>query len=236
MIDIHCHILPGVDDGATDDADAVKMARIAAEDGIEKIVATPHIRDEQYPQQAIIEKTDHLNRLLEKLQIPVKILPGAEVQHLLAPSIIKAYTINNTKYVLIEFPYDYMPQNSKKIIFQLIIHGLKPIIAHPERNSAIIRNPKMLVNLLDTNVYVQITADSIAGIFGREIQKCSIYLLQNALVDLIASDAHSSDHRSPNLSGGLKWAEKIIGKEKAQQMVRKNPEAIINGDNIKRLR
>jgi len=236
MIDIHCHILPGIDDGALSVEDSVKMARVAASDGIRKVVATPHISDGQCLQETIKEKIHHLNHVLDELGIPVEILPGAEVQYLFDPLKIKACTINNTAYALIEFPFEYLPSTAKEIIFKLIINGLKPIIAHPERNLSIIRNPEMLLHLLDEQVYVQITADSIAGTFGREIEKCATHLLKKGWVDVMASDAHSSGYRCPNLSKGLRRAEKIIGKQNAQRLVKENPEAIISGKNIGRTR
>jgi len=235
MIDIHCHILPGVDDGPSDIDGSIKMARIAVSNDIQKIVATPHVNNHRLSYDQIISDTNRLNLKLDALDIPLEILPGAEVVPVLTPEEIATFPINHTKYVLIEFPLDYMPQNAQEIIFNLVINGLKPIIAHPERNQAIIKKPDKLFNLLDSNVYVQITADSISGAFGRDVQKSAIRLLKKRVVDVIASDAHSHSFRTPNLSKGLKKAISIIGRENAMPLVLNNPEAIINGHSICKL-
>ncbi|NOY69175.1 MAG: hypothetical protein GXP53_06735 [Deltaproteobacteria bacterium] len=232
MIDLHCHILPGIDDGASGIQASIEMARIAANDGIQKIVATPHIKDNQYSAQSIADKTLSLNQELRDLGISVEIVPGAEISSLLPVSIIKAFTLNRTPYILLDFPVDYVPINSKELFFELLVNGLKPIIAHPERNQSIIRDPEKLFSLLDTNVHVQITAGSLTGLFGREIKKCAIHLLKKGVVDVMASDAHTPTHRRPILSNALKKAEKIIGTQKARDLVFKNPTAIIEGNKL----
>lgn len=229
MIDLHCHILPGMDDGAFEIQDSIEMARIAAKDGIKKIVATPHVSDDHYSMQSIMERTSRLNQELIRHGIAVDILPGAEINALMPASIVNAYTINQTRYALIEFPFNYLPLNANEIIFELLITGLKPIIAHPERNLGIIRDPQKLFRLLNTNVYVQITADSLTGLFGRTVKKLSVQLLKKGVVDVMASDSHSPAHRSPTLSKALLKAEKLIGKDQARDLVFNNPEAIIEG-------
>ncbi len=232
MIDIHCHILSGIDDGAAEFHESIEMARIAARDGIHTIVATPHIQNDQYPEQSILERIQHLNLALTRLGISVEILPGAEINALIPPASIKGYTINKTSYVLIEFPSDYLPYNANKIIFELLIHGFKPIIAHPERNRGILQNPEKFFNLLSTNVYVQISAGSITGRFGWKIKKLTVGFLKKGIVDVMASDAHSSGHRPPILSKAVSKAAKIIGNENAKNLVLKNPAAIITGNQL----
>jgi protein-tyrosine phosphatase len=230
VIDIHCHILPGIDDGPSDIKESVEMAKIAALDGITKIVATPHIKDTLHPKSAIAKIIKVLNDNLDKTGIPIEIIQGADVNAMLDPSLLDGYTINDTGYILIEFPHSYLPKNSKDILFKMMIKGYNPIITHPERNLSVIKNPKLLFELLDTGLLVQITADSLTGYFGMDVKECAVYILEKGAVSFIASDAHSITERRPVLSEGLKVAEKIVGKGKAASMVTSNPMAVITGN------
>ena len=232
MIDLHCHILPGIDDGATDMQTSIDMARIAAEDGIETIVATPHIKEVLHSTVKLRTLVAQLNVHLESQNIPVEVLLGGDVFALLNPLRLKDYTINNSHYILIEFPHNYLPSNSREMLFSLAIQGLCPIITHPERNLAIMKKPDLLLDMLYGNVLVQITAGSLTGEFGRNEQACASYLLQKGAVHFIATDAHSSDFRRPVLSEGLKHAGKIIGKESAKKLVWDNPGAVLKDEPI----
>ncbi len=234
MIDIHCHILPEIDDGPQDFATAVEMAKIAADDGITTIVASPHIKHTIHSPSLILQYVTELNNQLIRENIPLQILPGADVYALLDPASLRPYTVNNTQYILIEFPYDYLPRNAKEIIFRFMVNGLQPIINHPERNPSVIQNPALLEELLQSNVSVQITADSLTGDFGPDKHHCAAYLLSRGLVDFIATDAHSSVHRRPVLSKAFREAEKIVGPDRATMLVRSNPEAAITGQPLLR--
>jgi len=230
VIDSHCHILAGFDDGAVNTDISVMMAHRAASDGIKTIVATPHIRDCSLKPKLIKKATQALNGWLRRLNIPVHVLPGAEVSLLLDPGSMIEYTINNTPYILVELPGTHLPDHFREIVFQLKINGYRPIIAHPERHPNIIRQPELMVDLHDSDIGVQITSDSLTGRFGKDIKRCAEYLLQKNAVDIIASDAHSSDDRIPCLSKGIKTAAGIIGMEKALNLVTANPQAIIDGE------
>ncbi len=232
VIDIHCHILAGFDDGASNMDMSVLMAQLAASDGIQTIVATPHIRDGSLKPEIIEEAVHSLNACLKQLNIPVTILPGAEVSVSLDPEFMTDYTINNTPYILIEIPHTHLQDHFKEMIFQLKIKGYRPVIAHPERHPNIIKQPELLVDLHDSDIGVQITADSLTGRFGKDIQRCAEYLLYKNAVDMIASDAHSSADRLPGLSKCLKIAAGIIGMEKAMSLVTTNPEAMIHGEHF----
>ena len=232
MIDLHCHILPGIDDGAENAKESVKMARVAAEDGISHIVATPHIRETLHPPVFLKKNVTKLNEVLQKYQVPVEILCGADVYAMLPPREVLGYAINNSQYILIEFPYTHIPTNAADIIFNFKLQGLIPIITHPERNPSVIREPEKLFSLLTGNVYVQVTADSLTGNFGMQIQECAFYLLKKRAVHFIASDAHSAIVRRPVLSEAAKVAEKIVGKENARMLVNDNPLAVISGKDI----
>jgi protein-tyrosine phosphatase len=232
MIDLHCHILPGIDDGAKNAKESVSMARVAARDGITHIVATPHIRETLHPVNFLKQYVTKFNKALQKLQVPVEILYGADVYAMFSPKEVRRYAINNTQYILIEFPYTHIPANASDILFNYKTQTLIPIIPHPERLPSVIRNPETLFSLLSRDVYVQVTADSLTGNFGEQIKECAVYLLQKGAVHFIASDAHSATARRPVLSEAVKVAEKIVGKEEARMLVEDNPLAVISGKHI----
>lgn len=232
MIDLHCHILPGIDDGPVHIEESIEMAEIASHDGITHIVATPHIKNILLPCKNIQKAVETLNTRLAEKDIPMQILQGADVSAMLDISFLKGYTINNTKYILVEFPHTYLPRNAKDILFRMMIGGYHPIITHPERNLSILANPGLLFELLDTGLLVQVTADSLTGYFGVDIQECAFYLMKKGIVSFIASDAHSSHQRRPILSEGLKIAEKIIGRERAFNLVMSNPALVLEGNPV----
>jgi len=232
MIDIHCHILPGVDDGAADLVEAVKMAEIALADGISGIVATAHIKEPLIDRQFLFTCHKMLTKCLEKRLIPVDIFLGGEVSIFIDSSVSKFYTINKTRYILVEFPDVHLSKNAGETLFNLIVNGFRPIIAHPERNSSILRKPDILFDLLNMQVLVQITAGSITGMFGPDSRACARFLLQKGVVSFIASDAHSAGHRRPVLSEGVQAAGKIIGKQEALKLVTTNPRVMLADEPI----
>jgi protein-tyrosine phosphatase len=229
MIDIHCHILPYVDDGPTDMDEAVAMAKIASRDGISAIVATPHIDDISISSVSIGQQVERLNNRLSELGIDVKILRGADVKANIDPHFLRGYTINNTEYILLEFPPSYLPGNTKAIIFRMVTSGYRPIITHPERNHSVVKKPDLLFDMLDSGVSAQITAESLVGAFGPDARECARHLLKCGAVSFIATDAHSSTLRPPVLSKGLRVAERIIGEAEARKLVTTNPEAVVAG-------
>lgn len=232
MIDIHCHILPGIDDGPSDMNESIQMARMAFDDGIRTIVATPHIKESLYPSAMIRHAVDELNSRLSELSLPLLILQGADVSALIDPLFLAAYTIAGTDYILIEFPHSHLPRNAGEIIFNVTAKGFQPIITHPERNPSVINNPDQFMSLAGGDALIQITADSLIGVFGLEARECALYLLKRGAVSFIASDAHSLGRRRPILSAGLKIAEKVIGKGRALKLVTENPQAVIDGGRV----
>jgi protein-tyrosine phosphatase len=229
MIDIHCHILPGIDDGPSSIDESVAMAEIASRDGIRTIVATPHVNDLSVSSECIGQEVELLNRRLSELGVDVRILKGADVKATIDPRFLKEYTINNTDYILLEFPLSYLPINATEIIFKMLTSGFRPIITHPERNYSVLRKPDVLLGILDSGVLVQITSESLTGAFGPEAKECARYLLKSGAVSFIASDAHSSTLRPPVLSEGIRVAEKTLGRSEALRLVTTNPEAVLSG-------
>ena len=229
MIDLHCHILPEIDDGPKTFEESLAMTRLAVADGIHVIVATPHLNENIYDPSEISRRISWLNHLLRKEKIPITIMPGAHVSARFRPDQVQGFTINDTEYILVEFDNTHLPKNVDEILAQFVISGYRPIITHPERNPTIIASPQLLLDLLDKNIHVQVTAGSLTGDFGIEAQQCAQYLLRAGVVDVIATDAHSISHHKPLLSLGVKAAAEIIGSEVAQRMVFSTPAKIISG-------
>jgi len=233
MIDIHCHILPGIDmDGPRCQADALEMATIAAADGIRKIVATPHVNADQPMREQIGREVAMLNAAFSTAEIPIEVVRGAEIAFHLPVDIIKDYTINDSGYFLLEFPHTHFPQAAKEKIFMALLAGLRPIVAHAERNGSVLRDPSLLSELVDAGALVQVTAGSLAGVFGDEPMNCAKYLLKKGLVHFLASDAHSAGQRNPVMSAGTEIAAYLVGEDSARRLVEANPNSVLSGENL----
>jgi len=237
MIDLHCHILPGMDDGAQTSQESMEMALCALEDGIHTIVATPHSANGIYhnPAELIENKIRELRKLLEAHKIPLDVCFGAEIRihENLADGIYanQNMTINQKgRYALVEFPHDMLPPGICQVLFQLIVNGVTPVLAHPERNTAIQHNPKPLFDLVNMGCLVQLTAMSITGELGRDAMQTAHLALRHRLAHVIATDSHNADARPPILSQAVAAARDILGDfSEVYKMVADNPRAIIAG-------
>ena len=237
MIDLHCHIIPGVDDGPELQEESLVMARRAVEDGIHTIVATPHTLNGIYinPVKEVTSKVANLQAILSKNHIKLQLYMGADVY--LCPHMLEriesgdAGTINNArKYILLEFPLQTMPPGVKDEIFSLKLNGITPIISHPERNPVIQHNIDILYELVCMGALCQVTAMSITGDFGGMVMQCAERLLTYRLVHVIASDAHSAERRPPVLSQAVEAASETMGSyEDAERMVTDVPASILSG-------
>ena len=238
MIDVHCHILAGVDDGPRSLEASLAMAEIALGDGIETVVATPHMLNGVYRNTLETVQADisSLERALAVKGIRLPIRPGGDVH--VVPGMVRAVeageavTVNNAgKYLLLELPSQAIPPGIRDEIFQLKVHGITPIITHPERNPVIQRDTEMLRDLVAMGAMVQVTAMSITGDFGEAVKTCTRGLLEQRLVHVIASDAHSPEDRPPVLSRSVEAAARILGAlDEAERMVTAVPAAILAGD------
>lgn len=202
MIDLHCHILPGVDDGASHETESLAMLQAAIEEGITTIVATPH-HNRQYTneKQTILTKVEELRQLIQANHLSIEVVPGQEVR--LYGELLEDYENNklvtvadNSRYMLIEFPSSHVPRYAERKLFDMELQGLKPLIVHPERNAEIIQNPDRLYQLVQKGALTQVTASSITGHFGKKIQKFTHQLIEANLVHVIASDAHNTTSRA----------------------------------------
>jgi protein-tyrosine phosphatase len=244
MIDVHSHILPGIDDGARDLEEALEMARLAVADGIRVMVATPHLfKHKSVDPDAINEKKvilEHLNAFRDKLAqegIGLEILPGCDVPlSVEALSLLEAdrvLTVNDGKrYLLLELPHFSIPPSLEDICFRLQSWGLTPIITHPERHPLILERPERLERLVDLGCLAQLTAGSLTGAFGRQVARVSRQLVKKGYIHLLASDAHNTRGRPPILSKAVRELARLIGPEEARIMVSQNPEKVIKGENF----
>jgi len=245
MIDMHSHILPGLDDGPETIEDSLEMCRIAAADGIQCIVATPHSLDGEFVNHADTVKgsVSRLNTAVSMQGIPVRVLPGmevrisADIRDMLAEGQI--LTLNEGRFVLLELHPTQLPVGFVNLADQLISGSYYPIIAHPEKNIAIQRHPEVLFHWAQRfdcgRLLIQISADSLTGDCGYWAMRVSKILLKHNLVHLIASDAHSSTARPPRLSRAVQVAARIVGGEMAAQMVNHVPKAVVEGTDVPQL-
>jgi protein-tyrosine phosphatase len=240
MIDLHCHILPGVDDGAVDIEESIEMARQAIDDGIRILVATPHTLNGVYSNfsDEVDDRVAALQKVFSKNDIHIKLYPGSEI-HLcfqMADQVLsgKVATLNNSgRYALIEFPFQTIPAAYKDEIFQLKLNNITPIIAHPERNLICQNQFDIFYELISLGCLIQITAMSVTGELGEEPMECAHKLLDLRLAHIIASDAHSANTRPAILSPALEIASQIMGNEQeARALVIERPEAILAGQSV----
>ncbi|MEI3611388.1 tyrosine-protein phosphatase [Pseudogracilibacillus sp. SO30301A] len=201
MIDIHSHILPGVDDGAKTEQDSLAMAKVAVEEGITKIVATPHHKNRTYDnyKDEITTHVSVLNDLFHENNVPLEVIAGQEVR--IYGEILEdlekgeIQPVNDTKYLLIEFPSDSVPHYTEQLFYDLQIAGIKPVIVHPERNRELLENHRRMYELVRNGALSQVTAASLVGKFGKKIEEFSHQLIEAHLTHFIASDAHNTTTR-----------------------------------------
>lgn len=238
MIDIHCHIVPGVDDGARNLEESIEMAKAAVEDGVHTIVATPHHRNNQFDNYGveILGKVQDLNFKLEDLNIPMTILPGQEVRihgDLMEGLVTKEILPVNmdTPYVLIELPTSNVPKYTNKLLYDLQVEGLTPVIVHPERNTELLVNPEKLYELVKSGVLTQVTAGSLVGNFGKKIRNFSHEIVRSNLAHFIASDAHNVNGRGFLLTNAFKEIEEFYGNDLVSTFL-ENAELMVNSKTI----
>lgn len=215
MIDLHCHILPGLDDGPVNFDFSVAMARKAEEAGINIVVATPHVRsDYQTEPASIAAAVVDLNDALASEELELLVLAGAEVSLQKAAElddeILSMLCLGSGDYLLVESPYRSIDIDLEGIVWDLQSRGFKPVLAHPERCPIFQRDPDRLARLVNGGVLCSITAASLAGRFGSTVRRFSLELMYDGLVHDVASDAHDHLHRPPDLLDGFESAEADI--------------------------
>ncbi len=234
IIDLHSHVLPGLDDGAADAQDALTMLRIAAADGITVIAATPHAAHAK-PEQ-IVGAVAALNTSATREGLPVRIVPGSEI--MFAADLADRYRhrrltpLNDTRYLLIELPLhaDWSPF-FPEAIFALQVAGALPILAHVERYRAVQQRPAILADAIAAGVLIQVNAPSILGHAGRTARTTADRLLRQRMVHLVASDAHNTTTRPPRVRAALTRVSDIVDADYAA-WIRANAARVLTGEAV----
>jgi protein-tyrosine phosphatase len=234
VIDLHSHILPGIDDGSSSLAMSLEMARIAVNDGIRVMACTPHIYPGLYQndKDGIVAARDALQSALDHDGIPLQLTTGADVH--LVPGVLEGLragtipSLHNTRYVLLEPSHHVAPPRFAESVFQLVTNGYVPVITHPERLTWIKDHFKMMTQLTRQGAWLQVTAGALTGMFGSAPKYWAERFVGEGFAHVLATDAHSSTRRVPVLSEGLAIVEKLLGPDEAQQMVRGRPGALMS--------
>ncbi len=234
MIDLHSHILPGIDDGAQDDAVSLDMARRYVAQGVRAVACTPHILPGVYHNtgESIRAAVARLQARLEDEGIPLYLTTGAD-NHVVADFVpgLKAgrlLTLGDTRYVLVEPPHNMVPPRFDDLVFGILLAGYVPIITHPERLKWIEGAYDLICRLSDRGVWMQVTAGSLSGRFGRRPQYWAERMVSEGQVQILATDAHDAHRRPPDLDQGFRAAERFVGTEEAAQMVSGRPSYILH--------
>jgi protein-tyrosine phosphatase len=236
VIDLHCHILPGIDDGAADLSVSLAMARAFVNQGVTEVACTPHILPGLYHNTgpAIRLAVQRLQGALDQEGIPLVLATGADVH--MAPDFVAGLrsghllSIADSRYVLVEPPHHTAPPQLEDFFFNLVVAGYVPVLTHPERLSWVPSRYETIKKLVRAGVWMQVTAGSFTGAFGRNALYWAERMLDDGCVHLIASDAHDVERRPPDLAAGREFVTKRVGAEEAQCLVLTRPMGILKDE------
>lgn len=236
MVDLHCHILPGVDDGSDSFDTSCRMAARAADCGVRRIVATPHCNTrnalKNYRGPLLTDAFSALQRELDRWNIPIRILPGAEVlvrgdfETLLEQG--RFPTLNNSRYLLMEYYFDESSRTMERSLRAVQNAGLVPVVAHPERYYAVQQSPHLAELWIKSGCLLQVNKDSVLGLLGEGAYNTAALLLRRGLVFALASDAHHFRYRSTDLSRLIDELEHRFPEADPDLLLRVNPTIILN--------
>lgn len=234
MIDLHCHLLPAIDDGAVDLETSLAMARMAVADGIRITACTPHIMPGVYDNRGpdIRAAIVRLQQALDENDIPLKLVTGADVH--IAPDLVdglktgRVLSLNDSRYFLFEPPHHIAPPRLEQLAFDVMAAGYLPIITHPERLTWIENQYDIFRQMVHGGAWIQITAGALTGRFGRRPKYWSETLLDEGLVHILATDAHNLRNRCPNLSEARDLVAERLGEQAATDMVITRPQAVLD--------
>jgi protein-tyrosine phosphatase len=238
MIDLHCHLLPGIDDGPETLAEALEMARIAVANGIEEACVTPHMHPGRWDNDLakIAAAVDSYRAALAEARIPLMLGFAAEVrlEYDVLPLIEAGRvpflgTLDGYQVMLLEFPHSHVPVGADKFVTWLLARSIRPLIAHPERNKDLMRDPARIEPFVQVGCLLQLTADSVAGGFGELSALRAREFLERGWVSVLASDAHDTVSRPPRIAPGRNAAAQIVGEEEAMRMAHGTPLRIVRG-------
>ena len=234
FIDIHSHVLYGLDDGARTVEDSIAMLEMARDSGTSDIVATPHA-DTQYAfdPEKVTARIAELSARVSGITIHRGCdfrLEISNIEDALANP--KKYTINHRSYLLVEFPHMTVFPTVDGIFGRLLDAGITPIVTHPERNAFLQQNPGTLRNWVESGILAQVTAASCTGVFGKRVQATAHELIAMNVVHFIASDAHDVEKRTPDMSAAYKLLTKQYGETRVRPMFVDNPRAVLRGEDV----
>jgi len=235
LIDLHCHLLPGVDDGAQNLQESLELARMAVANGITHAVMTPHIQIGRYDNErkSILSVAAGFREALAAAEIPLQIGVAAEVR--IDPAIIPWLSQERIPFLgvedglqimLLEFPHTHILPGTEKLVDHLLKRGIRPMVAHPERNGEVIHRLEKIEPLVKAGCMLQVTAGSVAGRFGPQSQLRAREMLERGWVDAIATDAHNIRYRPPDLESGRAAAASFLGDQEARRLVVDRPAQI----------
>ena len=237
MIDIHSHIIFGVDDGAKTLQQSIDMVYEAKTAGFDKIIVTPHYMEEYYEQNKM-QIAEKIKELQEQVPIDIQIFQGNEIyitNHINSLLEEKASTLNNSRYVLFELPINAEPLNITEVVYQILEEHRIPILAHPERYPYIQKNPNKLISLIEDGVFMQCNYGSILGIYGKEAKDTMKKLLEHHMVHFLGSDAHRPATIYSKIEQAVEKIEECVGKDKTQLLTTIYPEAILQNEPIEEI-
>lgn len=238
MFDMHSHILWGMDDGAKSIENSIAMGSISYNEGVHTIVATPHFRGKRDPQIFLSHMAERIELLIPSLKalgIDIEILPGAEVYmdvDVLDSEYLDRLSLAGSRYILIELPTMEVPSFTHNFIYELQLRGFIPIIAHPERNRAIMKDPNLLYNIVDAGCLAQITAGSIYGLFGSKVRECAKVLLTHQMIHMVGTDAHSEEGRAPYMLEARDIMLDWIDEKKVTDILYNIPQKIVEDESM----
>lgn len=208
MVDLHCHILPGLDDGAPSIDEALSIARVAEAAGVETVAATPHIREDYpFPLEAIADGMAELRSAIRAAGIAVEIVSGGELSlskvSYLDDEQLTSLCLGDGPYLLVESPYAQAPSLLEEALFELQVRGFRPVLAHPERSPSFLDEGKRLERLVERGILCSVTAMSVTGTFGTRVRDFTQALFAAGLVHNIASDSHDATRRAPGFAAAL---------------------------------
>jgi len=239
LVDIHAHVLPGLDDGARTMEESLEFCRIASRDGVTLTVATPHVRPERWPNtpEVIRENLARLREALEAEGLEHRLEYGAEVH--LQPelgSLVEegaAPTFaDKGRHLLLELPNVFPEYAAEEAVESLRAHGVTPIIAHPERCETLVNRPDLMYRLVRSGALGQVTGLSLDGTFGGRARQAGRLFMRCNLIHFLASDAHSTGRRRPVLRRAYGQARSLVGEEAARRLVVDNPNIVLAGGNV----
>lgn len=236
MVDIHTHILYGVDDGAETVEDALEMLDVALSNGTTDVVLTPHylsndMRSFGFPKEELLNRFEELRKVAEEKYDGLKLYMGAET--FAAANILEyveqeaVITLNNTRYILLEFGFDDTVSRAMTVMRELHRLGYIAVIAHPERYQFFLNDPKSVLSFLDEGALLQINAESIMGKNGHASRGMALSLIDSGLAAVVASDSHSAIFRSPDLSEAYSFVSSAYDLDFAEALFERNPRIIL---------